>query len=446
MGATRRSSVEVSFAGPAEQAQSERWLADAHALVIGVSRYRHLPALPTTSDAHDVAAALVEPGLCGYPPAQVRTVLEEEATRGRLLDELARLARVTTPESSVFLYFSGHGAALPGREGFLLPVDTRVDSRDALVATALGTEELARALSQVRAARLTVVLDCCRASMLAPPELPFAPPADGVDGPGWSTGALAGALAALARGRGRAILAASSREGSSYVLPGQRNGVFTGLLLEGLRGAAPGVGGVIRVCDLYHYVQEQVVGRRLGQRPVFRAELEENYPLALYRGGRAPAWTLPPPPDRRRFDAFVSYCQKDPRDARWVERELVPTLENLGLRLCLERRDFRPGRHRLTELARAVSDSRYTVCVLSPSYLAGPFEAFTAELAQFHGVESQRAHLVPLLLAPCQPPLATRLLQLLDVSADAEPKTADPARLGATLARLALALREPAEL
>lgn len=428
----------VSFAGPAaEQAPSERWLADAHALVIGVSRYRHLPALPTTSDAHDVAAALVEPGLCGYPPAQVRAVLEEEATRTRLLEELARLARVTTSESSVFLYFSGHGAALPapGADGFLLPVETRVGSRDELVATALGTGELARALSQIRAARLTVVLDCCRAAMLSPPELP----------PGAAAALPGSALAALARGRGRAVLAASSRDGSSYVLPGQRNGLFTGILLEGLRGAAPGIGGVIRVCDLYHYVQEQVVERRLGQRPVFRAELEENYPLALYRGGRAPAWSLPPPPDARRFDAFVSYCRSDPRDAGWVERVLVPALEKLGLRLCLERRDFRLGRHRLKELARAIAESRYTVCVLSPSYLAGPFEAFTSELAQFHGVESQRAHLVPLLLRPCQPPLTTRLLQLLDVSDDVESGAADAERLEGTLARLAVALREPPE-
>lgn len=425
--------MPVSSAGPiVEQAAAERWLADAHALVIGVSRYRHLPALPATSDAHDVAAALVEPGLCGYPAAHVRTVLEEEATRARWLEELARLAQVTTSSSSVFLYFSGHGAALPGGEGFLLPVDAQVDSFESLMATALGTGELARALAKVPAARLTVVLDCCRASALAPPELP----ASGAALP-------AGSLAALARGRGRAVLAASSREGSSYVLPGQRNGVFTGLLLEGLRGAAPGVGGVIRVCDLYHYVQEQVVARQLGQRPVFRAELEENYPLALHRGGEAPAWSLPPPPDTRRFDAFVSYCRTDPRDAGWVERRLVPSLEKLGLRLCLERRDFRPGRHRLKELARAVAESRYTVCVLSPSYLDGPFESFTSELAQFHGVESRQAQLLPLLLRPCHPPLTTRMLELLDVSGEVEPPTADAERLEGTLARLALALREP---
>ncbi len=425
----------------AEQAAVERWLADAHALVIGVSRYRYLPALPTTRDAHDVAAALVDPALCGYPAAQVRAVLEEEATRERLLEELARLAGVTAPSSSVFLYFSGHGAALPGPggEGFLLPIDAQVGSREQLMDTSLSTRELARALAKLPAARLTVVLDCCRASALAPPELPS-------DSASLALPALpAGALAALARGRGRAVLAASSREGSSYVLPGQRNGLFTGLLLEGLRGAAPGVGGVIRVCDLYHYVQEQVVARQLGQRPVFRAELEENYPLALYRGGDAPAWSLPPPPDARRFDAFVSYCRADPLDARWIEQRLVPTLERQGLRLCIEARDFRPGRHRLQELSRAVAESRYTVCALSPSYLAGPFEAFTAELAQFHGVESGRAHLLPLLLRPCQPPLTTRMLQLLDVSADVEPAAADLERLHGTLARLALALREPPE-
>ncbi|HRC58785.1 MAG TPA: TIR domain-containing protein, partial [Kofleriaceae bacterium] len=263
-------------------------------------------------------------------------------------------------------------------------------------------------------------------------------------------------VAVLARGRGRVVMAASRRDGYSYVLPGRRNGLFTELLLDGLRGQAPGIGGVIRVCDLYHYVQQQVVARHRAQRPVFRAELEENYPLALYRGGAAPALVLPPPPDALRYDAFISYCRSDAEDEAWVHDVLLPALESYGLRLCLEERDFRLGRNRIKELERAVTSSRYTLCVLTPSYLAGPFETLCSELAQFHGVESQTVRFLPLLRRPCQPPMAARMLQLLDVS---EPgasehgpgrprsmtRSAPGSRVRAALARLAVALREPAD-
>ena len=105
-------------------------LQDAHALVIGVSAYLHVPALPRTSDAEDIAAALVDPQLCAYHPAKVRTVLEHEATRARLVEELIGLARRTTAESTVLIYFSGHGCTVPASsQCFLMPVDAKAQSR-----------------------------------------------------------------------------------------------------------------------------------------------------------------------------------------------------------------------------------------------------------------------------------------------------------------------------
>ena len=39
----------------------------------------------------------------------------------------------------------------------------------------------------------------------------------------------------------------------------------------------------------YLAVQEKVVADQPNQRPVLKVELEENYPIVLYRGGKAPA-------------------------------------------------------------------------------------------------------------------------------------------------------------
>jgi hypothetical protein len=76
------------------------------------------------------------------------------------------------------------------------------------------------------------------------------------------------------------VLAASRADGRAFVKPGQRNGIFTRHLLDGLRGKASPAGGVIQICDPYSYVQERVIAEQPEQRPVFKAELEDNYVIA----------------------------------------------------------------------------------------------------------------------------------------------------------------------
>lgn len=404
-------------------------LHDAHALTIGVSRYQHISALPDVHDASDVAAALADPALGGYSPGNVQSLLDGAATRAAILDALDQLARRTSDASTVFLYFSGHGGRAD-RNGqdtcYLMPVDGRTTD-EAIDRTAISGVELSARLRAIPAARLTVVLDCCRAAGMAEPR-----DAGSVLSPQLS----ARVLTPLAQGRGRAILAASRSDGYSYVVPGERNGVFTRHLLDGLRGAAQGAGGVIRVCDLFHYVQQQVSSDD-AQRPVFKAELEENYPIALYCGGAAPILTVPPSTDSSLYDAFISYRSNDPVDRAWVEKVMVPRLEQLGLRLCLENRDFRPGHPRIREMERAVTRSRYTVAVLTPSYLDGGFEDFQALLAQHQNLETRMVRFVPIVRRACRPALGVRMTELLDLSREPE--------VDANLERLALVLRQPPE-
>jgi len=408
-------------------------LDDAHALTIGISRYQHIAPLPDVCDAGDVAAVLVDPGLAGYAPGNVQSLLDAAATRAAILGALDQLAQRTTASSTVFVYFSGHGgrASPAGQDTcYLMPVDGMA-ADDAIDRTAISGGELTAQLRAIPAARLTVVLDCCRASGIAEPRDVVAAPAPALDPLSPAV------LAPLARGRGRAILAASRSDGFSFVVPGERNGIFTRHLLDGLRGAAQGAGGVIRICDLFTYVQQKVTAEAAGQRPVFKAELEDNYPIALYRGGAAPTVALPPPPDPATYDGFLSYRRADPADRAWVETVLVPRLEQLGVRLCLEYRDFRLAQPRIREMERAVTHSRYTIAVLTPGYLEGGFEDFQSLLAQHQSWETRVARFIPVMRQPCRPSLGVQLLlqPMLDLSNDSE--------VDAGLQRLALALREP---
>jgi hypothetical protein len=405
---------------------------DAHALVIGISAYREVTPLSPKPDAEDMAVVLADPQLCAYPPGNVRLLLQGEATRARILEELTALARRTTEDSTVFVYFSGHGgiASIRGADVcFLMAVDSKSGSVENLDTTAISGALLSEHLRAIPAAKLTVVLDCCHAAGVAEPR----------DGSSPGGAALSGlspdAVGLLARGNGRAVLAASRQNNSAFAMPDSRNGLFTGHLLAGLRGQAPGHGGVIRVCDLFHYVQQQTRAEWAEQRPVFKADIQENFPVALYRGGAAPRLELPAAPDAFTYDAFLSYSLRDRSDADWVRHVAAPTLEQLGLRLCLEERDFRLGARRLQEMERAVKSSRYTVCVFPPAYLEGPFEDFQSQLAQFQAVEGKSRRFLPLLRRPCRPELSVGMIEWLDVS--------DDRHVAAALLRLAVALRQP---
>jgi hypothetical protein len=43
-------------------------LDNAHALIVGIADYANIRKLPKVRDAEDLAAALVDPELCGYDP------------------------------------------------------------------------------------------------------------------------------------------------------------------------------------------------------------------------------------------------------------------------------------------------------------------------------------------------------------------------------------------
>jgi hypothetical protein len=402
---------------------------DAHALVIGVSGYSFVRPLPRTYDAEDVAAFLGDPAQGAYPPAHVHTLVEGEATKANVLEGLAVLAKRASEESTVFVYFSGHGGRATegvGGECYLLPVEAKAASDELLASTALSSGELGASLRAIRAARLTVVLDCCRAAGAA--DVKDFEPVE-VDGQLPER-----ALSALGRGRGRVVMAASRSDGYAFVRPGERHGVFTRHLLDALKGGAIRAGGVVRVCDVFHYVQQKVRAEAPEQRPVFKAEIEDNYPLALYHGGVAPKLEVPSTNDGFRYDAFVSY-RRGASDQVWVEKQLVPQLEALGLKICFERRDFTLGAPRLREMERAVIESRYTLAVFSRSYLAGAFQDFEALLAQHQSIETRALRFIPLMREACVPNLSIRTTEWLDVSDDAE--------LDANVARLALRLREP---
>lgn len=113
------------------------------------------------------------------------------------------------------------------------------------------------------------------------------------------------------------------------------------------------------------------------------------------------------------YDVFLSYGQQD-RD--WVRDELCRRLDAAGVDY-FDQPQFVLGRPKVQEVERAVSESRWTLLILSPSYLADGWGLFDRVLATHYGVEKGEWRAIPLIKEPCELPPSLGGLVSLDLQA-----------------------------
>jgi hypothetical protein len=362
----------------------------AHALVVGIAHYRHLNPLPDTvlNDARDVRDLLVDPAAAAYPPENVTLSLDEQATLDGLRQALRDLAQRCDAESTVLLYLSSHGGRLEAGThagAYILPVDAEISSEDALASTALAGAELTELVRAIPARKLVAIFDCCHAGGIGEPKAAV--------GTALKVGLPESYYEALQVGRGRVIMAAARSSEFSWVLPNATNSLFTHHLLAGLRGGVQSSDGLVRIFDLFEYIQPKVVADQPTQHPVFKAELEDNFALALTRptpAAEAKAQLV----DGFAYDAYISYVEHEP-DATWVWQTLVPRLEAAGLRVAVSGDVETPGVARVVGIERGIKQAKRTVVVLSEAYLADSMAGFENVLAQTMGIQEGTYRLLP---------------------------------------------------
>lgn len=406
-------------------------IGSTYALVIGIANYQKIKGLPETvlKDARDIYELLISPQYCGYLPDNVQLLLDTEATQTALLQALAKLAERSNPNSTVFIYISSHGGQLKSGSyagEYLLPVDTDFTSDGLLAETAISGTQFTEALRAIPAQKLVVIFDCCHSGGIAEPK--------DADAPEIKAGLPESYYDVLKQGRGRVILASSRSTEESYILSGAANSLFTQHLLDGLKGGVIAPGGVIRILDLFSYLQPKVTKDFPNQHPILKAEIEENFPIALYMGGKA-ATPLPTtlPNDSYGYDVFISYLAKD-ADKTWVRKTLLPALESKALRVAIDTR-FTPGVPKITSMEQVIKQSRYTVVILSPNYLESNYREFENLMAQHLGLEESKYRLIPIMREECTPRLGLRILFLLDMT--------DEDEFDANMERLVYQLRQP---
>lgn len=269
---------------------------NGHALIIGVGG--DLPN--TVEDATRLANILKDPERCAYPPEHVHLLTGKQATRDGILAKLSALAQATDAESTVVVYFSGHGyqvISTMGESYYLLPYGYRVTR---LYKTAISGSDFAAKLRAIPAQKVLLLLDCCHAGGVGEaktPELEMSkaplPPE---------------ALALLNEGRGRVVIASSREDELSY--GGRPVSVFTQAMIESLCGV--GVAkkdGNVRVADIALHAR-QVVPKRTKdkQHPILHFSDADNFVLAYYAGGDKQPKGLP----------FASPPQIEPEPGAWT--------------------------------------------------------------------------------------------------------------------------------
>ncbi len=178
------------------------------ALVIGNADYRESPLKNPVNDAEAMSEVLQEAGF------EVISALDADLEA--MQQAVLQLGQRVTPDSTVLVFYAGHGVQSKGRN-YLLPVDAVIESENSLRYAALDLTDVLDELADAGGRVNIVILDACRNN-------PFARKTRG-GGRG---------LAAVDAARGT-LIAYATAPGSVAVDGDGDNGLYTASLLRAIR-------------------------------------------------------------------------------------------------------------------------------------------------------------------------------------------------------------------
>lgn len=235
------------------------------AVVIGVATYDHMPALRyTDDDAYRMYAFLKSPEGGALDDDHIKILIDEDATRERIMNTMSEVFGKAGANDLVMLYFSGHGL-----KGSFLPIDFDGFNNK------IYHEEINKILKASKAKLKLCIADACHSgSLLAGrgnDEIPET---------------LQTFYRSLAQaGPGAALLMSSKSDETSLESKGLRQGVFSHFLIRGLKGEADSnKDTLVSIQELYNYIFFNVrayTGKR--QSPLIQGNYDKNMAISIRR-------------------------------------------------------------------------------------------------------------------------------------------------------------------
>ncbi|MBK9600415.1 MAG: toll/interleukin-1 receptor domain-containing protein [Anaerolineales bacterium] len=79
--------------------------------------------------------------------------------------------------------------------------------------------------------------------------------------------------------------------------------------------------------------------------------------------------------DDFKYDVFISYSHKD---EAWADKTLRQRLDDAGLKVCIDYRDFEAGKMALLNMQDAAKESKHVVLVITRNWLNSEWSLFEA--------------------------------------------------------------------
>ena len=219
---------------------------NSYAIVIGIEQYRQkLPKADfATQDAKTMTEYLTK--VMGYPEENVVTLMNDRASLTDFIKYFEKwLPNNVEKDSSVFIYYSGHGAPnTKTGDAYLVPYDGDPSFIDE---TGYSLKRLYESLGKLQAKEIIVALDSCFSG--------------------------AGGRSVLAKGArplvmtmeksvvpsNVAVLSAASGEQISSTYEEKGHGLFTYFMLKGIKSEGDTNGdGKVEIGELFEYIKPQV--------------------------------------------------------------------------------------------------------------------------------------------------------------------------------------------
>ena len=214
---------------------------DEHfALIIGINKYDNLPNLEyAVNDAIEVKNVLIKN--FRYKEENIRTLIDEQATHDKIMEEYYKLINDTAINDSVLVFFAGHGSTYPSIDkdkGFLVPCD----GTEIKMNTLIGWDALISASELIKAKHIFFIMDACYSGLAllrGTPSKRF--------------------LKDMVKRPSRQVLTAGKADQTVKDSGAQtNNSIFTGYLLKALNGEAKTEQGVICASSVMNYVYNKV--------------------------------------------------------------------------------------------------------------------------------------------------------------------------------------------